>query len=153
MTEILIRINDTDAQQLLGQATTQLSNIRPVLAGVANILLQSVEFAFDQQRDPSSHQPWQALAPATQAYRAKHRRSRGKILQFNGALIASIMQDYGDNFVRVGTISPYAPIHQFGGMAGRNRKTYIPARPFLGLGQHDKADIIKEVESYISRTT
>lgn len=153
MDEILIRIDDSEAQQTISRAATQLTNMRVLLAGIANILLQSVELAFDQQRDPSSGRPWQVWAPTTQTYREKHKRGRGKILQFDGMLVASITPDYGDNFVKVGTINPYAPIHQFGGMAGRNRTVEMPARPYLGLGQEDKADIMGAVRDHISRTT
>ncbi|MCL2282921.1 MAG: phage virion morphogenesis protein [Fibromonadales bacterium] len=42
---------------------------------------------------------------------------------------------------------PYAAIHQFGGMAGRNRKVKIPARPYLVLQPGD----IPKIQQIISK--
>ncbi|MDK4527298.1 phage virion morphogenesis protein, partial [Kingella kingae] len=42
----------------------------------------------------------------------------------------------------------YAAIHNFGGMAGRNRKVAIPARPFLILTNDDKQDLMNDVQDY-----
>ncbi|MDK4527295.1 phage virion morphogenesis protein, partial [Kingella kingae] len=42
----------------------------------------------------------------------------------------------------------YAAIHNFGGMAGRNRKVRIPARPFLVLTNEDKQDLMDDVQDY-----
>ena len=62
------------------------------------------------------------------------------ILQDTGVLRGSI-RVYSDSDsvtigaarvkTKAGTPMEYAAIHQFGGMAGRNRKVRIPARPFL----------------------
>ena len=38
---------------------------------------------------------------------------------------------FGGAFVEAGTAVVYAPIHEFGGKAGRNRSVTIPARPFF----------------------
>ena len=45
----------------------------------------------------------------------------------------------------------YAAIHQFGGWAGRNRKVYIPARPFLQLTNEDKQDLMDDVQDYFAQ--
>jgi phage virion morphogenesis protein len=45
------------------------------------------------------------------------------------------------NRVVVGTDLVYARIHQLGGMAGRNRKVKIPARPYLLVQDEDWAPI------------
>jgi phage gpG-like protein len=44
--------------------------------------------------------------------------------------------------VLVGTPKKYGAIHQFGGMAGRNKKVKIPARPYL-VAQPDDIEQIK----------
>ncbi|MBF0562238.1 MAG: phage virion morphogenesis protein [Alphaproteobacteria bacterium] len=43
----------------------------------------------------------------------------------------SFVQQSSPQELVIGTSSIYAAIHQFGGMAGRNRSTPIPARPML----------------------
>ncbi len=41
---------------------------------------------------------------------------------------------------RVGTNVAYARIHEYGGYTGRNRSTFIPARPFLAPSIQDRAN-------------
>ena len=49
---------------------------------------------------------------------------------------------------RIGTNVEYAPIHEFGGFAGRNRKVFIRARPFLRPSIEDEGNkkmILEEI--------
>ena len=66
-------------------------------------------------------------------------------------LMGSITSDYTNDTAIVGTNEPYAAIHQFGGKAGRGRKTTIPARPFLKLTPEDEADIMEDIQAYFQR--
>ena len=46
----------------------------------------------------------------------------------------------------------YAPIHEFGGMAGRNRKVRIPARkPFRTAILAKRKDVVRDIETSIKR--
>ncbi|EIC13949.1 phage virion morphogenesis protein [Kingella kingae] len=72
----------------------------------------------------------------------------GKPLIDTGALRDNINQAYDNDTALVGTNMVYAAIHNFGGMAGRNRKVRIPARPFLVLTNEDKQDLMDEVQDY-----
>ena len=72
----------------------------------------------------------------------------GKPLIDTGALRDSISQLYDNDTALVGTNIVYAAIHHFGGMAGRNRKVAIPARPFLVLTNDDKQDLMDDVQDY-----
>ena len=54
-----------------------------------------------------------------------------KPLLDTGRLRNSIASRLLGNGVEVGTNTVYAAIHQFGGQAGRGRKTTIPARPYI----------------------
>lgn len=76
----------------------------------------------------------------------KHRE--GTPLVDTENLMSSITRDHDNDSAVVGTNEPYAAIHQFGGMAGRGRKTKIPARPFLQLTEQDEADILEDVQGY-----
>ncbi len=46
--------------------------------------------------------------------------------------------------VSIGTNLEYAPLHQFGGKAGKNLKANIPARPFLPFKDNDIPNDLKE---------
>ena len=72
----------------------------------------------------------------------------GKPLVDTGALRDSVNQNYDNDTAIVGTNMVYAAIHHFGGMAGRNRKVAIPARPFLSLTSEDKQDLMDDVQDY-----
>lgn len=72
----------------------------------------------------------------------------GKPLIDTGALRDNIDQAYDNDTALVGTNMVYAAIHNFGGMAGRNRKVAIPARPFLVLTNDDKQDLMDNVQDY-----
>ena len=71
-------------------------------------------------------------------------------LNDTGALRQSIYELSDNDTALVGTNMVYAAIHQFGGWAGRNRKVYIPARPFLQLTNEDKQDLMDDVQDYFA---
>jgi phage virion morphogenesis protein len=72
-----------------------------------------------------------------------------KILIGTGRLRNSIHQAIDGARLSIGTNLVYARIHQLGGMAGRRRKTRIPARPYLVFRPEDPAKIQKAMEVYI----
>ena len=72
-------------------------------------------------------------------------------LNDTGALRQSIDELSDNDTALVGTNMVYAAIHQFGGWAGRNRKAYIPARPFLQLTNEDKQDLMDDVQDYFAQ--
>jgi len=52
--------------------------------------------------------------------------------------------------VEIGTdATAYAAIHQFGGLAGRGKKTHIPARPYLLFQDEDVAHANRMVAAYV----
>lgn len=74
--------------------------------------------------------------------KASRREDSRKILigsGMRGGLMDSIHSfDIDENGVSVGPDNrPYARIHQFGGMAGRNKSVEIPARPYLVVQDED----------------
>ena len=75
----------------------------------------------------------------------------GITLNDTGALRQSIDELSDNDTALVGTNMVYAAIHQFGGWAGRNRKVYIPARPFLQLTNEDKQDLMDDVQDYFAQ--
>lgn len=74
----------------------------------------------------------------------------GKPLTDTGTLRDNISQLYDNDTALVGTNMVYAAIHHFGGMAGRNRKVRIPARPFMTLTNEDKQDLLDDVQDYFA---
>lgn len=75
----------------------------------------------------------------------------GKPLIDTGHLRNSFSTLADNDTARVGTNVVYAAIHNFGGMAGRNRKVNIPQREFLSLTQTDTQNMIDEVQDYFQQ--
>nr|DAR83311.1 MAG TPA: virion morphogenesis protein [Caudoviricetes sp.] len=135
----MIEIEINNAQEVaivlerLSQATTHRTPLMRSIAG-------TMESAVLQNFDVGGRPKWLGL---------KYRR--GTPLVDTENLMGSITSDYTNDTAIVGTNEPYAAIHQFGGKAGRGRKTTIPARPFLKLTPEDEADIMEDIQAYFQR--
>lgn len=152
-----ITVDDTELQKALTKAKTKLGNTKPLMAGIANLMLEAVEESFDKETDPNTGQKWKPLSPLTKEQRSK-RGHDGKILQVSGALASSISSSYDDSRAVVGTNKVYAPVHQFGAVIRTKRKralafggvtrssVTIPARPFLGISRQTQDEINDLIE-------
>lgn len=135
----MIEIEINNAQEVaivlerLAQATTHRTPLMRSIAG-------TMESAVLQNFDVGGRPKWLGL---------KYRQ--GTPLVDTENLMGSITSDYTNDTAVVGTNEPYAAIHQFGGKAGRGRKTTIPARPFLKLTPEDEADILEDIQDYFQR--
>ncbi|MCB1621875.1 MAG: phage virion morphogenesis protein [Thiothrix sp.] len=152
MDRIDIQVDDREVQVALGRARQRLANTRPLMAGIASLMLETVEDAFDQERDPTTGAPWPRLSRRTIEQRSKAKKWPGRILQASGQLAVSVSSTHNDTSATVSTNKVYARIHQFGGPAGRGHKARLPERPYLGLGSRDKTAIVEQVEKHISLT-
>ena len=72
----------------------------------------------------------------------------GKQMIDSGALRGSMSRLADNDTALVGTNMEYAAIHNFGGMAGRNRKVRIPQREFMTLTNDDKQGLMDDVQTY-----
>lgn len=135
----MIEIEINNAQEVaivlerLAQNTTHRTPLMRSIAG-------TMESAVLQNFDVGGRPKWLGL---------KYRQ--GTPLVDTENLMGSITSDYTNDTAVVGTNEPYAAIHQFGGKAGRGRKTTIPARPFLKLTPEDEADIMEDIQEYFQR--
>ncbi len=84
--------------------------------------------AFKNETDPVTGNAWEKL---------KHPRKDGStnpILQLGGQLKRGLTWNaFPDGSVLFGSNMKYAQIHQEGGKAGRSQKSFIPARPYMGV--------------------
>lgn len=143
-----------------------LGDLRPAFADIGGSIVASTMRRFDAETDPTGN-PWTPLAPATilarlggktRAYtkkgtlRKKAQRTLAgmKILQNFGHLRQSVHYAATSDGVEIGSDLIYARIQQFGGDAGRDHKTQVPARPFLGLDDDDRALIADTLRQYLA---
>lgn len=92
---------------------------------------------------------WKDLSDKTKTARKKTGHYPGQILQVSGQLALSVTTQYDETSAVIGSNKVYAAIHQLVGQAGKNKKTTIPARPYLSLTDDDFEDIIETIEHYI----
>ncbi|WP_300827079.1 phage virion morphogenesis protein [Helicobacter sp. UBA3407] len=127
MAEIIISIEELQGK--LQRLSKALENKTPLLRRIANTLQNTIEESFDKQASPFGEK-WKDNAPST-----KRKKQGNKILIKSGLLSQSFTSKITGDSAQIGTNKQYAPIHQFGGKAGRNKKVNIPARPFLPINK------------------
>ena len=137
---------------------------------MGEVLLRNTQRRFRREVSPDGR-PWPALSPVTLAAR---RNKRG-ILRASGELFGSIHMQADERAAEVGTPlkHPKVLVHQHGAtirpkkakalripgagsvIRGRNhpdlfvKKVVIPARPYLGIGVEDAADVLEALEGWL----
>lgn len=142
---IEVKIDSARAEAVLQNIRARVADPSELMSGVGMLLESMAQQAFRDQ-GPG----WKALAESTKEERTRGRGGDnpeapswpGQILirrGGDGGLLGSLFSDSGANWATVGAGSgksaAYAMIHQFGGQAGRGKKTTIPARPYLPITQ------------------
>ena len=128
----------------LARLAAVLSHPDDIMDRIGRYLVASTHRRFERERAPDGT-PWLKSARVI--------AEGGQTLTDTGRLrgsIAYVLTD-GGRGVEVGTNVVYAAIHQFGGRAGRRRRARIPARPYLGVDEHDRDTILRIVAQAIER--
>ena len=141
---IEIKIDNKKVEKALLEIAQKTSNLRPLMKNIAGIMADSTEENFKEEGRPK----WKDLSEKTKTTRKKIGHYPGQILQVSGQLALSVTTQYDDTSAVIGSNKIYAAIHQLGGQAGRNKKTTIPARPYLNLTDDDLEKILKTIELF-----
>jgi len=148
-------IKDKDVQKALDSALARFNDLTRLMEDIAGVLEDEAQSAFREQRSPKGR-GWARLSEVTIALRQKSGHWPGQILQRSGRLAGSISSQVTPNSATVGTNVIYAAVQQFGaakrqfkGVAPWGR---IPGRPFLGLSDEGRDEIIELAEQYVQRT-
>lgn len=144
---IEIKLNNKEIENKLLELAKRSENLRPLMKNITGIFAYSTEENFKAEGRPDK---WQDLAEITKERRKKKGHWPGSILQVEGKLAASVSTYYDNNSAVIGSNLDYAAIHQLGGDAGRDKKTKIPARPYLQLTEDDQQEILEETMKYLS---
>jgi phage virion morphogenesis protein len=140
---------------------------RTLMEACGDALVSGTLKRFDEEKDPEG-KAWEPSARAWEkglghaARKAtKNRKGRrfkaasgnyGKTLTDTARLRNSIDSAVAGDTVFVGSTVKYARIHQMGGMAGKGRKVKIPARPYLGVGEEDREEVIETIREFLAGT-
>jgi phage virion morphogenesis protein len=149
-TVISIEVTGDDVQSALNELLKQIGDTRPAMRAISEVLLDSIEDAFDKEADPETGSVWEALSQVTIDQRKRDGKWPGKMLQYSpGGLASSFSANYGDEFAAASSNKPYAAIHHFGGMAGKNRKVKIPARRYAILSPSHREEVLDILQRYL----
>lgn len=152
---VTVTINDDDVQKAIKKALRQTSDLSPALKAIGEHLVESTTDRFIDQQDPSGN-PWEPLSVTTFKLRAKKGISDSDILVGTGLeeLSKSINYQVTGNDLYVGSNKVYAAIHQFGGETGAGSwfsGAVIPARPFIGLSDDDRDEVLETLKEHLSQ--
>lgn len=134
-----VTIDDAELKAELRKLADKINNLTPFFADVGETLLNSTRERFRSMTDPDGT-PWAPLSPAYQAQKPKN---KNLILTLNGFLRGTLTKQATRDSLRIGSPLDYAAKHQFG--SGR-----IPARPFLGLSEEDRSDLLDALNEYLA---
>lgn len=143
----MLRIDsDLDGyKRAINSAIKQYTDLTPHMRAIGDYLESVTDERFDNQRSPNGKR-WAALSPAYARRKAKDpRRKKGAgILVLTGQMRKDIKRKATKNSVEVGVkdsasaqTKAKASAHQYGAP-----KRNIPARPFLGITNEDKKEIL-----------
>ena len=154
------RIDGTAAIEHLSGLVEAIKDPSPLLAELGEYGLRSTRARFKTQTAPDGT-AWAALQPW---YQKEKRRNKNRILTLNGYLRGQMTwQLVGDRTVEIGSNLPYAAVHQFGAtikpraakvlmFRGHVAKSVtIPARPYLGLSDEDRSEIVERTLEWLQR--
>jgi len=141
--QIKIEVNGIDEiNKKLNRLKAKGSNMLPLFKVIGNSLKNTTENTFEHQADAFGN-----------AWKPSKKKSGLTLIQ-SGSLSQSFVPFATKESVTLGTNLVYAPIHQFGGRAGRGKKSIIPARPFLpidkdfNLPHNLQEEILDKVQDY-----
>jgi phage virion morphogenesis protein len=144
---ITIEIDDAELRAQLSRLTGGLQDLSPVMREIGEVLTASTKARFGSQTDPEGRR-WEDNSPVTLA-----RKSSPYILTEHGYLGGTIrpqLEDAGQS-VAVGTDRVYGAMQQFGGTKAQWPHLWgdIPARPFLGISDEDRTNILEILRDYL----
>ena len=159
--EAWINVDDTEVRGALQRLLALGNNASPALKEVAALGESATRLRFRAERGPDG-QRWK---PSLRAQLVG-----GRTLTKDGHLAGSINASSGADFAEWGVNRIYAAIHQFGGVIRAKsagglkfripgggfavvKAVRMPARPYLGVNEDDRADILAVFQRHIGSAT
>ncbi|KGQ56922.1 phage morphogeneis protein [Gallibacterium anatis] len=150
---------DDHASNELRQIVIQLQHPKKLYGVLGETLKKIHKERFKQEVAPDGKK-WQALSPITRQIKGNNR-----ILKQDGYLSQKTAYNYDEHHVEFGSDAKYARLHQFGGkIVPKNakrlrfgeskifaKKADIPARPWLGVNDQDKQQLLNKATALLQR--
>jgi phage virion morphogenesis protein len=167
---ITIQVNDRQVLDLLTELSRKTSNLQPAMKEIGEDIVASTKRRFATATGPDGT-PWQANSSVTidrylglfsgshkkdgsLSKRGAARSSAKKPLTGETRALQTTInyQLVGSTGVSIGSPMVYAAMQQFGGTKAQFPHLWgdIPARPFLGMSDADKSNILVIIGSYLA---
>ncbi|EIC28018.1 MULTISPECIES: phage virion morphogenesis protein [Methylomicrobium] len=137
---IEVEFDDRAVQQLLRRLVDLTGDLEPAFADIGEYLTRSHDERFGRQVAPDD-EPWKELSPS---YLARKPKNQDKILTLEGDLRRSLHYEVSADQLLFGTGSKYGATHQYG-----DPRRHIPERPFLGVSDDDRDEILDIIRDHI----
>lgn len=145
----MITVEFRDGEILAGidRLQEQLGDMTTFMGDLGELLVASTKARFAAGTDPDGT-AWAQNSAVTLARKSDPRPLFGT----SGSLNSQIFSAAGADYVQVGSAMVYAAMMQFGGTKDRWPHLWgdIPARPYLGLSDEDKENILAETQDWLS---
>lgn len=170
---ITVHVEDKQVLEMLGELSARLKNMQPAMKEIGEDIVVSTKRRFADAAGPDGT-PWAPNSTQTTipfylgAFGGSHKKD-GSLSKAGAARSAAKKPltgatkalrttiDYqvdGTSGVRIGSPMVYAAMQQFGGITSPRSMIpgkVIPARPFLGISEADRTNILDIVGSYLVR--
>lgn len=158
---IRVALTEDEVTAALERLLRSLTNPTPVMQDIGELMVRSTKLRFTEGRSPEGA-AWLPKSAATlAAYQA-----RGDRMDFrplfgpSGRLSSEIFYEVGSegSSVEIGSSLIYAAVMQFGAAQGAFGTTSrggpipwgpIPARPFLGVSEEDRTNILATIDEWL----
>lgn len=137
---IRIDYDDAGVREALKALLAKLGDLEPAMRDLGESLLVSHRARYVREISPDGV-PWKSLSPG---YAKRKKKNSDKILVLDGWL-RQLNYAAGKTELRIGTDRKYGATHQFG-----DSRRNIPARPFLGLDEAERADVLATLADWLS---
>jgi phage virion morphogenesis protein len=146
-TSVTINVDDQQILAALRQLTVIANNLAPVFPEIGEQLKINATERFVQQVDPDDN-PWHELSDVT---KARKTQNTNKILVESTDLMRLLRYQINGDDLEFGTDRIYGAMMQFGGTKAQYSHLWgdIPARPYLGISNKDKTDVLTILSRHI----
>lgn len=138
---IRIGVNDAVVRAALAGLESRAADLTAPMDEIGAAMVASTLNRFETGTGPDGA-PW---VPSQRAL-----AEGGQTLVDQGHLRGSMTHAAGPDQVTWGSNVVYAAIHQLGGRTGRGHAVELPARPFLGLDDADRDEIVAILRDHLS---
>ena len=144
---ITIKLDDSKIQAGIDRLQDELGDMTTFMEDLGEILVASTKARFAEGKAPDGT-AWAPNSPVTLARKADSRPLFGN----SGMLNSQIYALPGADSVQIASNLDYAAMMHFGGTKSVYDNLWgdIPARPFFGLSDEDKENIMGEINHWLS---